>query len=343
MAWHVLSPLRSPAIRIVVLMVVSLAPTPLAAWGSRGHQVVCDVAVRLLESEDLRWFLQNRGAELGDLCDVPDSRWRRPPYDTVEAEEAHSINPELMRTKLADLPLDFASFWSLAVRAKVDPPARAGSLWWRADQFYRLALADARRVKISSREADIADFVVDLALLGHFVGDGSMPYHVTAEFNGRKTGHSGIHIYYEVDLINAQPLNLPMSVFREAGKQKPKPIAASADFALRLMQSLSLATLPDIPEIEKGDDRVIFDRSGKNPERFPAPKVVDAFGDLPVRELARGAAYLAAIWDRIYVEGGIPSLASIRSLHHARIPSFVPLDYMKGSTPKPGKKKGRRG
>lgn len=37
--------------------------------------------------------------------------------------------------------------------------------------------------------------------LGHYVGDGHMPLHITANYDGRNTGNSGIHSRYESDLV----------------------------------------------------------------------------------------------------------------------------------------------
>jgi len=39
--------------------------------------------------------------------------------------------------------------------------------------------------------------------LGHYVGDGHMPLHLSANYDGQKTGQSGIHSRYESDMVYA--------------------------------------------------------------------------------------------------------------------------------------------
>ncbi|HPS63359.1 MAG TPA: T9SS type A sorting domain-containing protein, partial [Bacteroidales bacterium] len=38
--------------------------------------------------------------------------------------------------------------------------------------------------------------------LGHYVGDGHMPLHITANYNGQKTGQTGVHSRYETSMIS---------------------------------------------------------------------------------------------------------------------------------------------
>ncbi len=49
---------------------------------------------------------------------------------------------------------------------------------------------------------DMAKAVLFAADLGHYVGDGHMPLHITRNYNGQYTGNSGIHSRYESTMIN---------------------------------------------------------------------------------------------------------------------------------------------
>lgn len=44
--------------------------------------------------------------------------------------------------------------------------------------------------------------------LGHYVADGHMPLHISANYNGQRTGQSGVHSRYESDLVYANIGNL---------------------------------------------------------------------------------------------------------------------------------------
>lgn len=49
---------------------------------------------------------------------------------------------------------------------------------------------------------DFAKAQIFAADLGHYVGDGHMPLHITKNYNGQYTGNSGIHSRYESTMIN---------------------------------------------------------------------------------------------------------------------------------------------
>jgi hypothetical protein len=331
MARDVLPVGRSPKkFHLIAVLLLLLAPQFVSAWGERGHRVICEVAVRLVREEGLKKLLSGRGGMMGHLCNIPDIYWRSYRKHGQEADASHFLDADRFGKPVAELPLDFAIFRAMA-------KTEDGTLWWRADQFFRLAVADGRKAKISSRSADIYDLVVDLGLLGHFVGDGAMPYHSTADYDGWGKGHGGIHGYYETLLIDDQPLDLAMSVFRRAEKMKRSDRPYSAEFVSRRLRELSLA---DLPELERLDEKAILRKSERLPdgdrkkdkpaERIPAVRAVAIFGDLPIRNLSRGAAFLAELWDHAYVQAGKPDLSDYRSYRYPLTPKFVPPDYLKG-------------
>lgn len=309
------------------------------AWGERGHHVLCEVATRLVQEEGLKKILLGRSHMMGHLCNIPDIYWRNLRKVPAEANASHFLSPELLHRSAKDLPLKFSEFLALAKKENVDSPVKAGSLWWRADQFFRLSVADGKKAAISFRNADIFDLIVDMGLMGHFVGDGSMPYHSVDDFDGWEKGRGGIHSYYESLLIDDYPLDLPMSVFRQAQKQPRSSQPFSEDFAVQRMKDLSVISIGDLSKLEALDDKIILHGSLKSPdgnrrknkptERKPAFQAVGVFGDLPVAELARGAALVAELWDRVYVQSGRPDLSGYKSFRYPLAPRFVPPDYLR--------------
>jgi hypothetical protein len=332
-ARDVLSVGRSPKkFQLIALLLLVLVPGFASAWGERGHNVICEVAVHLIREEGLKTILGSRGPMMGHVCNIPDIYWRSYRKHGSEADASHFLDADRFGKPVAELPLDFAVFRSMA-------KTEDGTLWWRADQFFRLAIADGRKAKISSRPADIYDLVVDLGLLGHFVGDGAMPYHSTADYDGWGKGHGGIHGYYETLLIDDEPLDLPMSVYRQAEKTKRPQPAYAADYAVRRMRDLSGLSLADLPELEKLDEKVILRKSERSPdgdrkkdkpaERISAVRAVPVFGDLPVRNLARGASFLAELWDQAYIRAGRPDVGDYRGFRYPLTPKFVRPDYLR--------------
>jgi hypothetical protein len=70
-----------------------------------------------------------------------------------------------------------------------------GTLPWATDSTYH-ALVDQYR----SREWN--KVILTAADLGHYVGDGHMPLHLTVNYDGKTTGQTGIHSRYETKMIN---------------------------------------------------------------------------------------------------------------------------------------------
>lgn len=338
MARDVLPARRAPAKLPLIAILLLFLPGFASAWGERGHRVICEVAVRLVREEGLAVLLRNRGPMMGHLCNIPDILWRGSRKSSREADASHFINADLFRTPVGSLPLEFVAFRALARKEGIAPERETGSLWWRADQFFRMAVLDGKKAKASGLDSDIFGLIVDLGLLGHFVGDGAMPYHSTADYDGWEKGRGGIHGYYETLLVDDHPLDLPMTVFRQAETMK-RPVATVP--VVGRMRELSEASLKDIAELEKRDDKAILQRSQRAPgadrrkdkraERLPAFRAVEIFGDLPSRHLARGASFLAELWDRAYVEAGRPDLSRYRSRRYPLTPKFVRPDYTEGA------------
>jgi hypothetical protein len=345
MAGDAISVERSSAKRGLIAGALALGfgffSAPAWGWGERGHHVICEAATRLVHDPELRAFLVSRSEIMGHVCNIPDTFWRGFRKGRASGNSSHFINPERIGLSAKDIPLDYSKVLKLAEEKKIVPLLRVGSLWWRADQLYRLAVADGKKAKISSRGPDIYDLLVDLGLLGHFVGDASMPYHSTGDFDGWKSARGGIHCYYGNFLIDAQPLDLLMSVFQAAKNQKATELIDSEVYVVQRMKDLSVASLADLARLEKADDQVIRKRSEKSMEpnftqekvavRLPASEAVPIFGDLPALELGRAAELVAELWDRAYAQGGRPNLSKYKSWRYPFTPSFIWPDYLPGN------------
>lgn len=70
-----------------------------------------------------------------------------------------------------------------------------GTLPWTTDSTYK-ALVNDFRLKNWAHAATTA------AYLGHYVGDGFMPLHLTANYDGESTGQKGVHRRYEELMID---------------------------------------------------------------------------------------------------------------------------------------------
>jgi S1/P1 Nuclease len=168
---------------------VALPAVPAHAWGNDGHRMVNRLAAAALP-QDVPAFLRSQAAieEIEYLGPEPD-RWRsraEPELSAAQAPE-HFIDLELADA-LGPLPhkrLDFEAM----VFAAGKRPETIGLQPWQTDEVWerlKSAMRDYRTTLAAggnTRPIEAA-IIFYAGWLGHYVGDGSQPLHVTVEYNG---------------------------------------------------------------------------------------------------------------------------------------------------------------
>ena len=76
-----------------------------------------------------------------------------------------------------------------------------GSLPWSTVNMYDTLVVDFKKLKWHKAMLDASD-------LGHYVGDGHMPLHLTKNYDGQLTGQSGVHSRYETTMVSANSTSL---------------------------------------------------------------------------------------------------------------------------------------
>src|SRR4051812_37927007 len=65
-------------ILFMILVIALLRPEQAAAWGKRGHAMVCETAAYLVAEKTKKTdFLKDHSYDLGFYCNVPDVVWKR--------------------------------------------------------------------------------------------------------------------------------------------------------------------------------------------------------------------------------------------------------------------------
>jgi len=173
------------------LMVISFAALPpiANAWGNEGHRMVNRLAATSLPA-DVPDFLHTEAAvdEIEYLGPEPD-RWRSPAEPELNAAQApeHFIDLELADA-LGPLPrkrLDFEA----KVFAANQRPETIGLQPWVTDEVWERLKAAMREYRNLKKQGTDTKPVEQAILfyagwLGHYVGDGSQPLHVTVQYNG---------------------------------------------------------------------------------------------------------------------------------------------------------------
>jgi hypothetical protein len=222
------------SLRILALCaVVAALPTAALAWGSTGHRMIGEIAVRALPAE-LPAFLHSPQAALdvGELSREPDRVKGAGRAVDNDLSPGHFLDLDddgkvLGGPLLSALPATRAEY-ETQLRATGQDGWKAGYLPYSIVESYeRLAQDFAYWRVLKAAEANPAwavnkawfsadrrrreaQILVDIGVLSHFVGDGSQPLHVTIHFNGwgnfpNPAGYSNdkLHSPFESDLVQA--------------------------------------------------------------------------------------------------------------------------------------------
>ena len=202
-----------------------LAVPPTFGWGDVGHRMINRLAAESLPT-DLPAFLRTPEAmnEIEYLGPEPD-RWRSLGELELNAAQApdHFFNIEYADT-IGTLPRQRYEFIADLYAAMITHPKLANELqpehvgfqpYITSEVWERLKAAMRAYRDLSAKQADTkpveAAIIFYAGWLGHYVGDGSQPLHVTRDYNGwvEKENPNGyttehtIHSQFETAFVNA--------------------------------------------------------------------------------------------------------------------------------------------
>lgn len=327
------------------------------AWGNRGHHAICESAVYLVKDPVLRQFLLSRTHVMGYLCNIPDTHWKGMNPDlTKHGNPSHFVDTDLFDRPLSEVPTDYREVVKLftGYQAKVAEkpiqwvPAEIGSIWWRADQFWRRMVEFATLAKsqplpanrIEDRDekfpfnSSVHQMVINMGLMGHFVGDVTMPLHNSLDYDGYKSGHGGLHSFYEEICVSEMAPNIVPRILTRAKEQKTMKFNQQATLFLA-MRELSELGRKDIPLMVKADkilkpSELKTDKGMqiKTPAERPSAAIAfKSFEKLILSQMGRSALTLAKAWDAAFEKAGKPDLSKYKSFAYPHAPDFIMPDY----------------
>ena len=219
-------------------LALCLAAPSLFAWGNKGHTMINRLAVEALPA-DVPAFLKAPDAisEITYLGPEPD-RWRSRAEPELNAEQApdHFIDMELA-DRVGTLPRQryqyIAALYAYAAahpdQAAEMRPERVGFQPFITNEVWerlKSAMRDYRTLSAAHQDTKPAEAAVLFyaGWLGHYVGDGAQPLHVTIQYNGwvgpNPNGYTiahTIHSQFETGFVEAavnapdvQPLVAPV-------------------------------------------------------------------------------------------------------------------------------------
>ncbi|HAQ21251.1 MAG TPA: hypothetical protein DCR40_18770 [Prolixibacteraceae bacterium] len=160
----------------------------LCSWGEKAHRKINSSCVEFFPKE-LK-HLKAWAVMLGDHGSDADKRKREDKTEFVR----HFID--------IDNYEDFNNKHRIVENFKMacrkygkEKVKKEGTLPWATDSTYRALVQDLKL-------GDWNRAALTAANLGHYVGDGFMPLHIAANYDGQLTGQTGIHRRYEETMID---------------------------------------------------------------------------------------------------------------------------------------------
>lgn len=160
----------------------------LCSWGEKGHQKISSSAPLFFPVE-----LSNFKGWSEKLSKYSSEADNRKKYDHTEGVK-HYIDIDAYTDFNENHRIAEAENEAINKYGK-DFIMKNGTLPWVTDSTYQVLVNQFR-------SKDWAKAVLTAADLGHYVGDGYMPLHLTINYDGKLTGQAGIHSRNESNMIN---------------------------------------------------------------------------------------------------------------------------------------------
>ena len=256
------------ALAVAAYLVFILSPTA-GAWGEEGHRYINRVAAEHLP-DDMPAFFRNAATRLSFLGPEPD-RWR----DTKELYKAlnevnapdHFIDID-KREEFEALPNDRYQY-SDWLRTKGKDPKDIGYLPYSILEGYQKVQVLFRlwrdRQHEAEREQIEQNIIYYAGVVGHYVGDGSMPLHTSIHYNGWTTSSNPqlytrepLHGRFEGEYVKNQ---IKVEDFSGLVRTAAKLQDPFADIMKYLFQSFDR-----VPELYRMEKTARWDANNRNPE-----------------------------------------------------------------------------
>jgi len=177
--------MNSVLIRYSILFVLLVS---LSSWGEKAHRKINFSCVEFFPKEI--HLLKAWAPILADHSSDADFRKKTDKTEFVKHFIDIDIYDDFINTyKIVE---NFEAACSKYGKEKV---IKNGTLPWVTDSTYKALVHDFKTGNWNQAALTAAD-------LGHYVGDGFMPLHITANYNGQLSGQTGIHRRYEETMID---------------------------------------------------------------------------------------------------------------------------------------------
>jgi hypothetical protein len=285
-----------------LLLLVLLIPATIGAWGEKGHLMINRMAIDASASKLPEFMAAGRNQLIYDAYE-PD-RWREEaatPLATAQAAD-HFLDSEYVGAIMAISAPDRFAFMEQLAQKKLEL-VKVGYLPYAMMETYgkmRNAFRMWRNAKTpEDREAARVNALVYAGTLGHYVGDGSNPLHLTYHYNGwdvnlapNPKGYTTARIHSKFETLY---VNTSINIAGAQRGVKPPVRLANVFTEVKTYLDTTFKDLEPLYQMEKDGEF--------NPDK-PQPKGTEFIE----RHLARAATMLGNLWYTAWMESGEPAV-----------------------------------
>jgi hypothetical protein len=160
----------------------------LSSWGEKAHRKINGSSVDFFPKE--LYGLKGWGPILANHGSDADLRKKTDRTEFVK----HFIDIDIYEDFIKKRKIE-ENFEAACVKYGKEKVIKNGTLPWVTDSTYKALVANFKSKNWNRAVLTAAD-------LGHYVGDGFMPLHITANYNGQLSNQTGIHRRYEETMID---------------------------------------------------------------------------------------------------------------------------------------------
>ncbi len=164
---------------ICLIVLLMILPTQANAWGTKAHEMITEHGASLAGEN----VLKNCKLTIKNLSEHsidPDTKWKRDRRRHPDEREAHFFH-------LDRQPIDWKSKSST-------PDIRNGYLPYKIVSWFERA----KKLKSDENWTDLAETMYGVV---HYLGDITMPLHLTSDFDGQNVGLDGVHSQWESKML----------------------------------------------------------------------------------------------------------------------------------------------
>lgn len=150
-------------------------------WGFYAHKKINSLAIFTLPSP-INLFFRRHMHEIEELAVLPDQRR----YIMDEEAARHYI--DLDHYTIANIKN--TNWEEISVKLPIDSLQKHGIVVWHIPKAYK-------KLVFAFIKKDTLSIIKLAAELGHYVADAHVPLHTTSNYDGQKTGQTGLHGFWE--------------------------------------------------------------------------------------------------------------------------------------------------